>query len=350
MCPPAKNAAPPRPADRTLTRLEQEVLTRIQRDFPLSPEPYADLAGDLGCTLEEAWRSVTGLRQHGIIRRIGGSFAAAALGYHSTLVAAQVDPERLEEAAAVASAFPEVTHNYERSGAFNLWFTVIAADQARLEAILTAVRQAPGVRALHELPARRQVKIRVDFPFGEGDRTLVQEPAPAADGSAPPLALDALDRRVIFLSCGDLGLDQWPFRAWAATLGITEVDLLARLRAYGRAGAMRRFGAILRHQTAGFTANGMSVWDVPAADTAGLCERLAACPEVSHCYERPRFPGWPYNVFAMIHGHSREDCLSVARQVAADVGAATYDILFSLREFKKTSMVYFAETATGGHT
>lgn len=319
------------------------MLARIQGEFPLSPDPYADIARELGCPPEAVHESVLRLRQGGIVRRIGGSFAAAGLGYTSTLVAARVDPPQIEAAAAVASAFPEVTHNYERNAAFNLWFTVIAPDRQRLEAVLDAVRQAPGVRDLHDLPARRLFKIRVDFSFAEGN--AAEATRPLAEPSAEPGGggFDLTDRRVIRLACGDLGLDRYPFRAWAAELGVAEADLLGRLAAFRQRGALRRFGAVLRHHAAGFKANGMSVWDVPDADVGFVCERLAACSEISHCYERPRFPGWPYNVFGMIHGRTREECLAVAIRVAESTGMSTYDVLFSVREFKKTSMVYFPE-------
>jgi DNA-binding Lrp family transcriptional regulator len=344
MCPSPDKHATASPAESSLTPLDRAVLARIQGECPFSPDPYADLARELGSTPEAVHDSVVRLRQGGVIRRIGGSFAAGGVGYTSTLVAARVDPERIEAAAAVASAFPEVTHNYERNAAFNLWFTVIAADRRRLDAVLDAVRQAPGVHDLHDLPARRLFKIRVDFAFAEGP---AESALPAAAATPEPVcaALDGTDRRAIRLACGDLGLDRYPFRAWAAELDVPEADLLARLAAYRQRGAMRRFGAVIRHHAAGFTANGMSVWDVPDADVGFVCERLAACPEISHCYERPRFPGWPYNVFGMIHGRSREECLSVAIRVAEQTGLSDYDVLFSVREFKKTSMIYFADSS-----
>ena len=154
--------------DTSLTTIEAAILQRIQTDFPLSADPYAEIGAAVGCAREEAHAAVARLRERGVIRRIGGSFVAGGMGYVSALVAARVDPEQLEAAAALAGSFPEVTHNYERAHAYNLWFTVIAENQARLNEILARVRRHPGVRALHPLPALRTFKIRVDFAFDEG--------------------------------------------------------------------------------------------------------------------------------------------------------------------------------------
>lgn len=152
--------------------------------------------------------------------------------------------------------------------------------------------------------------------------------------------LDELDRRIINRVCGDIPPSLHPFREIAIELAITEDELLTRLRQYQAQGAMRRFGAILRHQVAGFSANGMSVWNVPDAEVERAGKLMAECTEVSHCYERPRMPDWPYNLFAMIHGHSKDECRAVAARIAEATGFTDYDVLFSEREFKKTSMQY----------
>lgn len=152
--------------------------------------------------------------------------------------------------------------------------------------------------------------------------------------------LSDLDRTIIARACGDIGDGLYPFRDLAAEVGIPEEELLTRLRGYAACGQLRRFGAILFHQAAGFTANGMSVWNVPDADVQRVAAIMAACDEVSHCYERPRLPDWPYNLFAMIHGRSEADCRQVVARLAAATGLDAHDILFSVREFKKTSMVY----------
>ena len=153
-----------------LTTLESSILQHIQQQFPLSADPYADIGAAVGISREEAHAVVQRLRQRGIIRRIGGSFAASKLGYSSTLVAARVAPEHIAEVAALAGSFREVTHNYQRQGLYNLWFTIIAETPARVDEIVGTIRRAPYVQAAHSLPALRTFKIQVHFQFAGEQR------------------------------------------------------------------------------------------------------------------------------------------------------------------------------------
>ena len=147
------------------TDLERHILDRIQTDFPICSNPYAELAADASCSIEEAHETIVKLRNTGIIRRIGGSFVAAKLGYVSTLVAATVDPSDLDETAEAVSQYPEVTHNYERDNKYNLWFTITACSRERMEHIANELRARCGVHALHLLPAIKTFKIKVNFNF-----------------------------------------------------------------------------------------------------------------------------------------------------------------------------------------
>ncbi len=155
--------------------------------------------------------------------------------------------------------------------------------------------------------------------------------------------LDRIDYRLIALAGGDIGESLYPFSEMAAELEIGEQEVISRLRSYRTTGTLRRFGAILRHQQAGFQANGMSVWNVAEPDTTRVGRMLAECPEISHCYERPRFQEWQYNIYAMIHGRTKEDVTSLARRIAEEMSIDDYLVLFSVREFKKTSMMYLEE-------
>ena len=323
-----------------LSPRERAILDVIQCDFPLAADPYAEIGARVGCAREDAHALTQALRRNGIIRRIGASFDSRRVGYHSVLVAARVAPEELESVAAAAGDYPEVTHNYQRDHRYNLWFTVIAETPERLQQILHALRHRPGVLALHGLPALRTFKIRVDFTFEQHNADALSPSRPTPPPDPAPLALDVIDRRLITRLCGDLDTTLQPFTTLAAELGISDGDLLTRVRDYRSHGLLRRFGAILRHQQAGMTANGMSVWRVPAdaVERVGAC--LAAQPEISHCYERPPMPDWTYNLYAMIHARSNEECRQLTQRLAVETGITDYALLYSLREFKKTSMVY----------
>lgn len=153
----------------SFSSLEEKILDRIQTDFPVSVDPYGDIGRAVGCGREEAYNTVVDLRRRGVIRRIGGVFAANKLGYESCLAAARVDPSRIEEVASKIAEYPEVTHNYEREGSYNLWFTIVAEGTERMDQILNSARESEGVEAVHALPAVKTFKIRVDFKFGEDD-------------------------------------------------------------------------------------------------------------------------------------------------------------------------------------
>lgn len=133
-----------------------------------------------------------------------------------------------------------------------------------------------------------------------------------------------------------------PFETIAEKIGITEADVIEKTKEYGEKGYYRRFGATLRHQKAGFRANGMGVWSVPdESKRQELGEKLCNRPEVSHGYERPSFEDWPFHLFTMIHGESEEEVLDIAKRMSEETGIEKYGVLFSTREFKKSSMQYF---------
>ena len=159
------------------------------------------------------------------------------------------------------------------------------------------------------------------------------------------MTLDALDRKLIARLCGDIGDSLHPWRQIADETGISEDEVLSKLKEYKEEGMLRRVGAILRHRSAGFSANGMSAWNVPADDIERVGELMASVPEISHCYERPSLPDWPYNIYAMIHGTSEDEIRAVANKIAEETGIEDYEILFSGREFKKSSVQFFAEEA-----
>lgn len=153
--------------------------------------------------------------------------------------------------------------------------------------------------------------------------------------------LDELDKKIINALSGDLSDSKEPYRDIAAQLDISEAELLERIRRYREKGLLRRFGAMIAHRVAGVDANGMIVWDVPEGRIEQIGRKLASAPEITHCYARPRSPRWPYNLYTMVHGRTRAFCEEVAERLSGEVGIERYKLVFSTREFKKTSPRYF---------
>lgn len=155
------------------------------------------------------------------------------------------------------------------------------------------------------------------------------------------MKLDAIDRRIVEATQSGLPLVAAPFAAVAAEVGLTEREVIDRLGALKRRGAIRRIAAAPNHYRLGLTANGMSVWDVDDGRVDALGEEIGALPFVSHCYRRPRaLPEWPYNLFAMVHGGSREEVREKCERISRLLGAscARRDVLFSSRILKKTGL------------
>lgn len=331
-----------------LSDLDKRVLSRIQAGFPIEPRPYAELASRLGVSDIDVFESVRGLQRAGVIRRIGAIFDSARLGYRSTLCAIAAPSERIEEVAAVISYYPNVTHNYEREDRYSVWFTVIAPSQPDIEAILADIAATTGIEDVIDLPAIRLFKIRVDFDL-TGEREAGVAPKMTKPAEAEVAALTADQKALARLLQDDLPDVEAPFAAIADTLRSQGVDadeawVLSRTRSWVDAGVIRRFGAAIKHHKTGYTSNAMGVWDcTDEAEVERVGAIMAGFAEVSHCYQRPRRATWPHDLYTMIHGRSREECEEVAERIRIATGLPPARLLYSVREFKKSSMRYFAE-------
>ena len=153
--------------------------------------------------------------------------------------------------------------------------------------------------------------------------------------------LSDLEIKIVKELQAGLPLVERPYLVIARRLGLKEEELIAKIRDMIDRRLIRRFGAALKHQDLGYIANAMVVWEVPEEKAPAVGRIMAGFGQVSHCYQRPRRPGWPYTVFTVLHGHTREDCEKLAAKLAAAAGVSNYRLLFSTRELKKSSMKYF---------
>ncbi len=311
------------------------LLNDFQRNFPLCPAPFAELAAKLGVAESAVLRMLEQLRRDGKIARVGAVFAPKRIGA-STLVAMAVPPDKLSAVAEAINRFPEVNHNDEREHRYNLWFVVTAGSEGRLYAALGAIKQSAGYPML-VLPLLKEYHIDPDFTLDDKDSEASNTVVRAA-AFAPPTVLDEIERRLVIALQEGLPLFIRPFSVLASRVGCDESEVLERIRRWCKEGVIKRFGVVVRHQESGDGAKAMLVHDIPDEDVARLAELLASEPGITLCYQRPRaLPDWPYNLFCMVHGQVREDIqvkIAELRQ-RLELSGYTYDLLFSAKTLKK---------------
>jgi DNA-binding Lrp family transcriptional regulator len=328
-----------------LDELDKRLLNLMQGKFPIAQRPYQHVAAEAGIEEAEAIARVQRLIDERIIRQVTPIFDTRALGYSSMLVAAKVDPENPWRAANVINEHPGVSHNYLRNHEFNIWFTIATEPDSPLglEGTLEVLGRIAGAESIRQLPTLKLFKIRMDLEM-EGDTSALAksvEVAPPAETERQPY--DEFDVAVIRALQGDMPVIEEPYAPAAAELGIPVERLLAHLEGMVERRLLRRVAAILFHRRAGFSANGMGVWKVPDERIMELGPRMAAFRGISHCYQRPTYKDWPYSIFTMAHGRSKEECDAILDSIAEDTGVAERATLYSSTEFKKIRLLYFTD-------
>ncbi len=328
-----------------LDDLDKRLLNLMQGSFPIAPRPYQHVAQEAGITEDEAMERVKRLLDERIIRQVTPIFDTRALGYSSMLVAAKVDPENPWRAANVINAHPGVSHNYLRNHEFNIWFTIATEPDSPLglDGTLEALAKEAGAESVRQLPTLQLFKIRMDLEM-EGDTEALAkavEVAPPAETERQPY--DEFDIEVIRATQGDLPVITEPYGPAADKLNIPQDQLLTHLEQMQERRLLRRVAAILFHRRAGFSANGMGVWKVPDERIMELGPRMAAFRGISHCYQRPTYADWPYSIFTMAHGRSKDECDAILDSIATQTGIDERSTLYSSTEFKKIRLLYFTD-------
>ena len=322
---------------------DNKLLVALQKGLPLVAHPFAQVGEKLGLSEETVLTKVRELFATGVARRFGAVFDSHSLGYQSTLCAAEIPAAELEAAVARIVSHPGITHCYEREGHPNLWFTM-TAPAAELLPEIDRVSKAMGSYEVLNLPALQ--KFKIEAVFGQdhaGKDAAVGADRPPKHAAAAPTPLTERERQVVRRLQANIAVCENPFGVLAQDLGYDPAELLALLQRWEQGGIIRRLGLALRHRQLGFSANSMCVWAVAANRIAAAGDSMAQSPHVTHCYERPCFPAFPYNLYAMIHAKSRDEAVAIFQQLGADAGLAEGRMLWSAREFKKASPVFFEE-------
>jgi DNA-binding Lrp family transcriptional regulator len=330
-----------------LDETDKRLMNLLQSSFPLDPEPFALVAAEADLELDDVLARTKRLLDGRIIREITPIFDTRALGYESMLVAAKVDAEHPQRAAKIVNAHPGVSHNYLRTHEFNLWFTIATPPDSRLglKGTLEALMEETGAESMRELPTLTLFKINMNLEMEKGTEALAAPVEAAPPRELEPQPYDADDIALIRALQGPMEAVARPYDAAAQELGISTEEMLDRLGGMVDRRILRRVAAILYHRRAGFSANGMGVWKVPEDDILEVGGRMASFRGISHCYQRPTYEDWPYSVFTMAHGRSKEECDAILDSIAAECGMGPDDraTLYSSTEYKKIRLHYFTE-------
>jgi DNA-binding Lrp family transcriptional regulator len=337
--------------------LDADLLLALQQGIPLEKRPFALIGQELGLTEAQVFERTAEYLNDGRARRFGAVFDSRSLGYDSTLCAVDVPEDELERTAGLVTPHPGVTHCYQRQGTPNLWFTMTAPADA-LDRELEKMAPALAPHELLNLTALRTFKIEAVFDV-RGARAQCREaneskpgsarhngdhhPRPFPAGAEPPAPLSEAERVLVRALQGDVPLSRDPFQVLASELGYDHAELLEILGRWKAAGILRRVGLVMRHRKLGFTANSMCVWKAADDRIEEAGRIMAAHAEVTHCYERPVFESFPFNLYAMIHADNPDKAVEIFERLSSETGLTDGRMLVSLREFKKSSPVFFCE-------
>jgi len=321
-----------------MNELSRQFINRYQGSFPLVEDPFTPVAAELGIERDKLIELIRGLLDEGLLSRFGPLYDASSMGGSITLAALSVAPESYEEVTGLVNAMPEVAHNYQREHSLNMWFVIAAETPELLQQTLERIEQATGL-PVYNFPKLQTfylgLWLHLDADGGIGTEPV---PGPLKQGG---MIIDELDRKIVQSTQEGLPLQPAPYSEIAKACDCDTQTVIQRMQRMLDRGVIRRIGAVPNHYRLGLNANGMSVWDVDDKRLHELGARVGRLEFVSHCYQRPRhLPLWPYNLFAMIHGHDRDEVMLKQQQVADLLGSSCrqHDVLFSTRILKKTGL------------
>jgi DNA-binding Lrp family transcriptional regulator len=316
---------------------DRELLGALQGEIPLVSTPFAVVGQSIDMSEKEVIKRTERLRREGVIRHLGAQFDSRALGYRSCLVAARVRPENIEDAAAIISAHPGVTQNYRRNNDFNLWFTIFVPAQSKLglEKTIEVLGATAGCEVVRPLPTLTLYKTSAS------DGESFSEPG--AHNDYTPLTPSEIES--VRLLQREIPLQPRPFDMLTRGTNVAPEELLAAARALQKRGQIRRFSVAVNARKSGFAATAMGVWVVPDDRCDEIGAKLSQHKAVSHCYRRPTYPDWPYNLYTTVHARSVDECESIINDLAVDNGLDQKQTLFPTKEYKKARLQFFSHEA-----
>ena len=324
-----------------LSPLERDFINNYQGNFPLEERPFESIATQLNCTEDKLIETVNNLKNQKLLSRFGPLYDAARLGGGLTLAAIAVPEDQYESVTERVNSYAEVAHNYRREHELNMWFVLATETPEEIAQIISSIEKTTGL-TVYNFPKQQEFYIGLWLHLSaDGKHNTVPVPLTGETGTANSGQLDDIDRKLISLTQTGLAIEHSPYLKIANKLGLTQLEVLQRLKNMLSNGIIRRIGAVPNHYKLGLMANGMTVWEVDDNKVAELGNIIGQLDFVSHCYQRPRhLPMWRYNLFAMVHGANKDEVNDKVKQIKNVLGenCKAHETLFSSAILKKTGL------------
>ncbi|MDY0052983.1 MAG: Lrp/AsnC family transcriptional regulator [Aliarcobacter sp.] len=322
--------------------MKDQILYRIQKNFPLTIRLFEDIAKELKTTEDEVLRILQEEKENKIIRQTSAIFDTKKLGYTSSLVAFEIAEQNIDDAVLILNSHPGISHNYERNHKYNIWFTLAIAPNSKstLDDTIAVLAKLTKAEDYIILPTLKLFKISVKLDTTNN----AEKKEHLAKTDFKDMNLNEYHYNIIKEAQNDIKITKEPFKEIIEKLNISYDEFFSVLNEFQEAGVMRRFASILNHRHAGFGANAMVAWDIEEDERGEEIGKIAASfSAVSHCYLRPKYPTWNYNLFTMIHGKTKEDTQEVIDSISKEIEYKSNMPLYSSREFKKIRIRYFSD-------
>jgi len=316
-----------------LTPLQKRLCTILQDGLSLCARPFAEIAKLLDSSEETVLKEIRGLKNSGVIRRLGAIIDYRALGRVSTLVTSHVQQEDLQEVTAAVNKLAGVSHNYLRQHYYNLWFTLQGNSQTEIETTLLQLSARFGID-FHSMPVIRSFKLDVRFDAEKGGDVTANGLAKMRVAKAKKVELTDKQKLILTGLQNELAIVEKPFESLCYEK-LNEKEVLKIIDLLVEKSVINRIAAIVDHRRLGFIANVMFVCSVPHEKIVETGNALANFSIVSHCYERKTFEGWPYNLFAMMHGLSMGDIQKTIDKFTESQKIEDFEMLPTIAELKK---------------
>ena len=320
-----------------LNETDKRILEEIQKDFPLVSNPFKEIGIKCNITEQETIDKIQKFSSENIIREISAILNASMIGYKSILVAVKANNDSINKVAEKINQHPGVSHNYLRENKYNIWFTLTIKQEFSFHNEVKNILGSKGVSGYLILPSINTFKIGVNFRFSE-DKVDQQKPVNSFTNKQVELKSD--QKLIINKLQENFNIVSNPYKSICEYLNISEFRLFEQIKELKKAGMIKRISAVLRHRNIGFDFNGMTCLKIPDDKIKSAGEKTALFPEVSHCYQRPTFPDWPYSLFAMIHSRTKKECFDIVNKISKKIECSDYIVLFSTKEFKKERVKY----------